>query len=174
MTPDQAAALYGQRVRQLAHRYYLPGADREDVEQEAMVGLVEAVRNHQPGKGPFEPFLFMVVTRHLLTMVTAANREKHRVLTDSQREIVHDEYPPLTPGEAVPDRRADTETLADNRRVVRNIFAHLPRLTDMERRCIVGFACGLTYDEVSERTGVHRKGVNNSIQRARVKLRAVA
>ena len=48
---------YKMMVRKTAGRFYLAGGDREDLIQEGMIGLFQAVRDFDPEKGaPFASF----------------------------------------------------------------------------------------------------------------------
>lgn len=65
----------------VANQYFLQGADREDVEQEALVALWLAARDYDPARGPFKPYAALWVHRRLQDKVKAAGRLKHRQLT---------------------------------------------------------------------------------------------
>lgn len=70
----------------IAREYRIPGADRDDVRQEALIGLWIASRAHRPERGPFPPFARMVVRRRLQALLKAALAEKHQVLTRASRD----------------------------------------------------------------------------------------
>jgi RNA polymerase sigma factor (sigma-70 family) len=70
-----------------ARLFYLPGGDREDVLQEARIGLWMACRLHDPAKGAFAPFARTVVRRHLTDRVRTATRDKQRLLTEAIRDV---------------------------------------------------------------------------------------
>lgn len=70
-------------ARSKANRFFLPGADREDVVQEGMIGLFKAIRDYDRTKGPFSCFAELCVTRQIHTAIKSANRIKHRSLNDA-------------------------------------------------------------------------------------------
>lgn len=85
------AALYSKHqdiALAIARDWHLPGADRDDVRQEARIALWEACLLYQPDRGPFPPFARLVVKRRLKDRLTAARRGKRAVLTDASREGV--------------------------------------------------------------------------------------
>ena len=69
---------------QIANTHYLPGADREDVEQECLIALWEAAKTWD-GRGRFVGYASMVVKRHMIDAMRTANTLKHRLLTESAR-----------------------------------------------------------------------------------------
>src|SRR5215217_1339347 len=64
---------HGDLVRVASARYYLPGHDRSDVEQEAALGLYRASLDFCV---PFRAFADLCVGRAVLTALTAARRAK--------------------------------------------------------------------------------------------------
>src|SRR6266545_973456 len=73
----------GDLVRAASARYYLPGHERADVEQEAALGLYRACMDFRPERGvPFQAFADLCVRRAVLTALTAARRAKHSPLDE--------------------------------------------------------------------------------------------
>lgn len=86
----------------IAREYRIPGADREDVEQEAMVALWQAVRDYRAGHGTtFKTFAALVIRRHLITCLVSAQRleqplhwrRPRRVFVNSLSDLFHEEIP---------------------------------------------------------------------------------
>lgn len=70
----------------LSSKFFLPGADRDDVEQEVLIGFTKAVRDFDPENGlAFASFARGCVKRHLITSIRNANRNKHQALTQAHR-----------------------------------------------------------------------------------------
>ncbi len=69
---------YKQFARNKARSYFLIGADREDIIQEAMIGLFKAIRDYNPEKqSSFYTFADLCITRQIITAVKTATRQKH-------------------------------------------------------------------------------------------------
>ncbi|RDI73274.1 sigma70-ECF: RNA polymerase sigma factor, sigma-70 family [Gaiella occulta] len=152
-----------------ARSYRLPGADRDDVQQEALIGLWFACRSYRAEQGPFPPFARLVVERHLADCLRGATRGKHTVLTDSVRVIRRDDRDvdaaaTIASAHQVADVAEQRDRL---RRLMRAIDSDLSAL---ERRCVVSATCGLSYEEMA----LPWKVVDNSLFRARRKLRRAA
>lgn len=108
----------------IAAEYRIPGMDPDDVRQEAMLGLWEAARNHDPARGPFPPFARTIVERRCVDLLRAAGRHKQRILTDAAR----DEQLELVPA------RADVADLVEQRERLRWAIANPDELTPEARR----------------------------------------
>ena len=150
----------------VARDFYLPGGDRQDVEQEARIALWLAARTYN-GQGSFAGWATFVVRRTLITKLRSAQREKHRPLTEALRTALVDDGEKI---EEVPivdtiiggrdplDVVIAREQLAAVARAIRE-------LTPLERAALDGVLAG-----VEPRRGDHR--LDNSIRRARKKIRA--
>ena len=51
-------------------KYYIIGAEREDIVQEGLIGLFKAIKNYQPDKqSSFKNFANMCIERQLITAI---------------------------------------------------------------------------------------------------------
>jgi RNA polymerase sporulation-specific sigma factor len=72
---------YRRFARSKSRSYFLLGADSDDVEQEAMIGLYKAARDFQAEREmSFRAFAELCVTRQVITAIKAATRQKHQPL----------------------------------------------------------------------------------------------
>jgi RNA polymerase sigma factor (sigma-70 family) len=131
----------------IAHDYYLPGQDRDDVRQKALIALWEAARRYDPAKGSFPAFARVVIRNHLIDAIDKANRANHRLLDDAARDI-------------------DTPVIETERGQLALILDALPRLSELERASLARSLNG------EPTTGDKR--FDNALQRARKKLREAA
>ena len=58
-----------------------PGCEREDLAQEARIGLVAAIRAWRAERGPFPAFADRCATNHALFALEAGCRHKHQLLS---------------------------------------------------------------------------------------------
>jgi len=66
------------------NKYFIIGAEREDIVQEGMIGLYKAVKNFEAGKqNSFKSFANLCVERQLITAIKTSNRQKHMPLNSS-------------------------------------------------------------------------------------------
>ena len=75
---------YTRLVKTCARPYFLAGADAEDLMQEGMLGLLNAVREYDESKGtPFGAFARLCITRKIYSAVKAAASLKQEPLNQS-------------------------------------------------------------------------------------------
>ena len=67
-----------------ARNYFLMGADRDDLIQEGMIGLLKAIRGYDKDKlTSFKTFASICVKRQLITAIKSANSNKNMALNNS-------------------------------------------------------------------------------------------
>lgn len=155
----------------ISRRYYFAGADRDDVYQEALVGLLKGLRTYRPELGvPKRKFLGMAIEYHLISMVKRAQAVKHRPLTDAYRiggsgDVV------ATVTEMAPCPRGSVAEIAERREALRVLIDALSELTEFERAAYDGYLAGESYGEMADRLARSEKSIDNSLTRTRRKLR---
>jgi len=151
----------------IANDYFLPGGDRDDVEQEAFIGLWEAARCYN-GEIPFTAFASIVIHRRLNDALRRARRGKHGPLNTALRSIpLEEDSERIDIGEAIPAWNTDADEILERRDEIRAMVGRLGSLTPLERRVLAGFLDGREYSEMGP-----TKSVDNALQRARKKLAA--
>lgn len=160
----------------IARRFDFPGADRDDVRQEALVALWQAQRSYD-GRVPLKPHLALSVHRRLCSKLREALRLKHRALNEAtsltelegRRAAGVAQWVERRPGkpQVVGSIPAPGFTSQPGWALSSSVSDALAPLTLAERRAVVGVACGFTYAELGD-----SKAVDNALQRARRKLRA--
>ena len=146
-------------VRACARPFFLAGGDDEDLLQEGMLGLLDAIRSYAPDSGvPFEAFASLCIRRSLISAVRAATARKHAPLN-----------------EALPLERADVQledpeaVLLDREGFQSMLEALRSRLSPMERMILPLYLDGFSCREIAAKTGKPPKSVDNAVQRIRRK-----
>ena len=157
----------------ISREFYFAGADREDVEQEALAALVLAIRQHDPERSRLPSFAALVIRRRLMSAVTFANRQKHAALNEALAgDVINEDGRLTTRIELVPDSKADPHAELVRRQDIATIVDVVRRrLSPLERRALVGLTDGKTYAELELELGVSSKAIDNAVQRARLKAR---
>src|SRR5512134_3641902 len=78
---DALIERYRRFARARSRSYFLVGADADDVEQEALIGLYKAVRDFRPEhQASFRAFAELCISRQVITAIKTATRQKHQAL----------------------------------------------------------------------------------------------
>ena len=167
---------YRPLARAKARSFFVPGCDRDDVVQEAMIGLCEAIRNYDATKRrPFWVFANVCVTRQILTAVQSANRRKRQVLNSS---LSFDAITPTPDGESVvlsdalmaPSVTFDPFEMVIAFEEVKALQVSMrEQLTPLERDVLDLHMKGKSYKEMASILGNRVKAVDNALQRVRCK-----
>jgi len=153
-------------ARGLASEFFLPGAERDDIEQEALLALVLAARAFDPKRGvSFRSFAKVVIRRRLQTAVTTARRQKHLLLTEAVRSVRDERGQRFDAVDVVASRDPDTHELYEIRaRLAELVRGFHEDLSQRERAAVVHIFNGNPY--------VGDKATDNALCRARRKLAA--
>ena len=82
--------------------------EREDLAQEARIGLLAAIRAWRPERGPFPPFADRCVSNQALLALQAACRHKHQLLSLAAALEAEQLGHPTDQGDRLPLRLLDT------------------------------------------------------------------
>ncbi len=166
---------YKRVVRLKARSYFLIGADHEDLVQEGMIGLYEAIRDFKPDRqSSFYAFSEMCIKRQIISAIKAATRQKHIPLNSyiSFNRPIYDEAPERTLLDTIEARAGDPEEMLIDQEDLMNIEAHMQKvLSPFERDVLNLFIDGRSYQEISEQLGKHQKAVDNALQRIKKKTK---
>lgn len=146
-------------VRACARPLFLAGGDNEDLVQEGMIGLLDAIRSYETEREtPFEAYAALCIRRRMISAVRAASARKHAPLNES------------VPLDEPQDLGSDPEAELLSRERTRELTEALRgRLTPTERSVLELFLDGFSYREISQRVGRAPKSVDNAVQRIRRK-----
>ena len=75
---------YNDIVNMKANKFFMIGAEKDDIIQEGMIGLYKAIKSFDTQKqNSFKTFANMCIERQLITAVKNSNRQKHIPLNSS-------------------------------------------------------------------------------------------
>ena len=152
-------------VKSKAAPYFLSGGDRDDLIQEGMIGLYKAVLDYDPAKNPiFAAFAALCINRQILTAVKTAARHKHAPLNASLALEEADHAPARHTPESLLISRESSNDIANFLREGLSTLEHNVLMLHME---------GLSQAQITQTLGKTAKAVDNALQRARNKVRAL-
>ncbi len=160
---------YSRLVRVCARPLFLMGGDSEDLIQEGMMGLLNAIRDYAPDRGVgFYAFAEVCVRNRMLSAVRSAAGKHHTPLNDSI-PIETPLFDESCTDSALADN--DPESILINRENIQERMDSIRgKLSVLETKVFRLYLNGLSYSEIAEQTGKTLKSVDNAVQRIRRKL----
>jgi RNA polymerase sporulation-specific sigma factor len=168
---------YKETVNMKVTKYYINGAEKEDIAQEGMIGLYKSIKGFDSEKqNSFKTFANLCIERQIITFVKGSNRQKHIPLNSyislnnpTYESENGDEEAQLIDvlGSNVVEDPLDTLTKSEYyERVEKSINNSL---SDFEKQVLNKFIEGQSYVEIAESLNSPIKSVDNAIQRIRKK-----
>ena len=165
---------YNRLVRVCARPYFLAGGDSEDLIQEGMVGLLNAIREYDPGKGSsFRTYAETCIRNRILSAIRAAARDKHTPLNHyvSYETPLLDGNTDSYPLSASRQPQQNPEDMLIGREERRERLGTLKgQLSGFEAQILDLYLRGLSYVEIASEVDRSPKAVDNAVQRIRRKV----
>lgn len=165
---------YNDIVNMKANKFFMIGAEREDMVQEGMIGLYKAVRDYNTHKqNSFKTFANMCIERQLITAVKNSNRQKHIPLNSSisLNSSAYEEDDDTSLMEVL-----DLKTTEDPSEIIANkeYYDYLEKkidesLSDFEKQVLEQYKKGQSYAIIADKLNTKIKSVDTAIQRIRKK-----
>lgn len=178
---DQLMVRYKDRVRRSARALYLIGGDTEDLIQEGMIGLFDAVNSYDSGReASFATFAGMCIKRQMYSAVEASLRKKNRPLNEalSLNAVMETEEGEGRAQEhlfamSAPAGEDPAEEVIGREETERLLVRIRGSLSPFEREVFEKMLTGADYLDIAGETGRSPKSVDNAMQRIRVKIRKI-
>lgn len=173
---DNLIRRYQGFVYNKARPYFLMGAEKEDLAQEGMLGLMQAITSYNLEKDvPFKTFADVCITRRICTAIKAYGRNKHSPLNssfslnqpvygdDDDRETIE------TLDTGMVEDPIDTITTKETFNTVEKKLKEV--LSPFEQNVYyLQLYEGLSYEQTAQKLNSHAKAVDNAMQRIRKKI----
>ena len=165
---------YKDLVEMKVGKFFIIGAEREDIVQEGMIGLYKAVKSYNNEKeSSFKSFANMCIERQLITAIKTSNRQKHIPL-NSSISLNASAYDDNSEAELMD--KLDVQTLEDpldtitKKEYYKTIETKIDEhLSEFEKQVLKRYARGESYVTIAEKLSAPVKSVDNAIQRIRKK-----
>lgn len=176
---EQALSYLLERYKELVNikvsKYYIIGAEKEDIVQEGMIGLFKAVKNFDETKqNSFKTFANICIERQLITAIKSSNRQKHMPL-NSYLSLNNSAYDNDDNEEELINT-FDSKTIEDpldtimKKEYLQQIENSIDKnLSDFEKQVLSRYIKGESYVQIASKLEAPVKSVDNAIQRIRKK-----
>ncbi len=168
---------YKELVNLRVNKYYIIGAEKEDIIQEGLIGLFKAIKSYKPGmQNSFRTFASICIERQLITAIKTSNRQKHIPLNsylslnmnayDSEQSDSDTTLLEIYNNATVEDP-LETLTKKEYYNHIENAIENA--LSDFEKKVLFRYIKGESYNKIAEELDTPVKSIDNAIQRIRKK-----
>lgn len=168
-------AKYLPYVRNKSRAYFLVGGEVEDIMQEGLIGLYEAIQDYSDRKqASFKTFMDICVTRQIMTALKAASRQKHIPLNtyvSLNKPLFQEETDRNFQDTLITEKVEDPESLFIDVEKTIEINQEIKRsLSEFEYKVLRLYLQGVSYVRIAKVLEKEEKAIDNAIQRIRKKL----
>jgi len=165
---------YRNLVTMKANKFFLIGAESDDMLQEGMIGLFKAIQSFNLEKNnSFKSFANLCIERQLITAIKTSNRQKHIPLnySFSLNKSAFDEDEDTSLMEILDSKYVedplDTITKKEYFDTIENKINQ--NLSFFEKKVLKSYIQGESYIDIANKLNSPVKSVDNAIQRIRKK-----
>ena len=165
---------YRKLVNMKANRFFLVGAENDDMLQEGMIGLFKAIKSFDPKKNnSFKTFANLCIERQLITAIKSSNRQKHIPLNSSfsLNLSAYDENDDTSVMDILDTKLVedplDTITKKEYMNLIEERISN--NLSNFEKQVLDRYIQGESYIDIANKLNSPVKSIDNAIQRIRKK-----
>ena len=174
---DYLISKYKELVNIKVSKYFIIGAERDDIIQEGLIGLFKAIKSYKPNmQNSCKSSANMCIERQLITAIKSSNRQKHMPLNSylSLNLSAYDEEEGDSDTSLIDvfnstliEDPLDTIT---KKEYFQNLESTIDKsLSDFEKKVLNKYINGKSYVQIAQDLDTPVKSVDNAIQRIRKK-----
>ncbi len=163
-------------IRAKVSKYYVKGMEKEDLEQEAAIAFLDAIKTYNPEVNDnFSAFAALCIERRLITLLSSSQRQKNRVLNTSlslDESIFNIDEDKMffldileTDEDTTEEKLIKYERMKDFKEKTKVI------LSIFEQDVLKEHLKGYSYKEIAKKLNTNEKAIDNAVQRIRNKLK---
>ena len=165
---------YNDLVNAKANKFFMIGAEKEDMIQEGMIGLYKAVKSFDLEKqSSFKTFANMCIERQLITAVKNSNRQKHIPLNSSisLNSAAYDDNEDVDKIDVLEIKgQNDPLDIIADQEYFKSMESKIKQcLSKFELQVLDEYEKGKTYAAIAEKLNSKVKSIDTAIQRIRKK-----
>jgi len=165
---------YKEIVNMKVSKYFMIGAEREDIVQEGLIGLYKAIKDFDNEKqNSFKTFANLCIERQLITAIKTSNRQKHMPL-NSYLSLNISAYEEDSDSELI--EIFETNTVEDpldtitKKEYLKSVETAIDKnLSKFEKKVLERYLLGESYVSIATKLDAPVKSIDNAIQRIRKK-----
>ncbi|MCI8636505.1 MAG: sigma-70 family RNA polymerase sigma factor [Clostridia bacterium] len=170
---------YEELVKMKASKFFMYGAEKNDIIQEGMIGLYKAIRDFNKQKNiTFRTFANICIERQLITAIKSANRQKHMLLNSAisidsnvgTEEENYRERIELIKSNYIED---PSEAIVKSEYYMNIYNAIDQKLSNHEKEVLIQYQKGKSYAEIAKALDCKPKSVDTAMTRIRKKANKI-
>lgn len=170
---------YEELVKMKASKFFMYGAEKNDIIQEGMIGLYKAIRDFNKQKNiSFKTFANICIERQLITAIKSANRQKHMLLNSAisidsnvgTEEENYRERIELIKSNYIED---PSEAIVKSEYYMNIYNAIDQKLSNHEKEVLMQYQKGKSYAEIAKALDCKPKSVDTAMTRIRRKANKI-
>ena len=165
---------YKSLVSVKSKRFFIVGAENDDIVQEGMIGLYKAIKSFDSGKdNSFKTFANICIERQLITAIKTSNRQKHIPLNTSFSldNTAYEENDDVSIMDILNTNLVEDPlemiTKKENTQILEKKIDE--NLSKFEKSVLERYLEGYSYESIASYLNTSVKSVDNAIQRIRKK-----
>ncbi len=153
---------YKKLVNKIARKYFIIGADLNDVIQEGMIGLFNAYSNYNQQKNvQFRTFATICINRQIISAIKKAYKHsKNDLIDDVNLNEIYSNEKIISPEDDFIDH--------ENFKILKDEIKS--KLSKLETQILNEFLQNSSYEEIASNLNISKKSVDNVLSRIRNKL----
>lgn len=155
-------------------RFFIVGAENDDIEQEGMIGLYKAIKSYDKSKdNSFKTFANLCIERQLITAIKTSNRQKHIPLNTSfsLNNAAYEENDDVSIIDILNigsvEDPLEMITKQENKKILEKKIDE--SLSKFEKQVLDKYLEGYSYESIAVMLDTPTKSIDNAIQRIRKK-----
>ena len=165
---DTLLLRYTEIVKRLAGSYFLIGGETDDLVQEGLLGVLDAIDSYDNTKNDrFYPFAKLCINRKMIKAINSSQTQKNSPLNsyvsldneDGINDYLIDEF--MDPERLLMDK--------ENEEIARNMILKI--LSPFERKVFSQMLLGYDYVQIADLLNKPVKSIDNAIQRIKLKVK---
>lgn len=167
---DEIIKTYFPLVSTNAKKFFLVGAETEDLIQEGLLGLFKAIKAYMPQKSSFKTFANLCVKRQIFSAIKTANSQKNYPLNEAILNFNNYNKKDDNLDDNFFSFDISPENIFFNKEKLQNFKEYTEKnFSNLEKQVFEYLIRGYTYKEIAKQLKTATKSIDNAIQRIKKK-----
>ncbi len=164
---------YKNLIKAISRSYFLIGGDKEDLFQEGLLGLFNAIISYN-GKSSFKSYAYVCIRNNIVSVIKTYNTLKNRPMLNYVSLTAFTEGDIDKSDIFIDEKDFDPETAYINKESSEELKVKIKNtLSNLENEILSFYLKGYSYAEIASKTNKNVKSIDNAIQRIRNKVYAI-